>query len=327
MQTAVEQRRLGRSDLYVSPLGLGCWQFSEARGFSGRYWDHLAQKDVRQVVKASLEGGINWFDTAEVYGWGRSEAALADALTAAGCTSDDVVVATKWWPALRSARSIGDTIEKRIARLGSFRIDLHQIHAPISVSSIGAQMAAMASLVRGGRIRYVGVSNFSAKQMRKAHALLADQGYPLVSNQMPYSLLDRRIEFNGILDAARELNITIIAYSPLAQGLLTGKFHDDPALIRGRGGYRKFLPAFWKSKIMATLPLIEELRRIADRHGVTPAQVALNWLMAIQGEAVVVIPGATTVEQASDNVSAMGLSLDQHEMGLLDALSRQFARV
>jgi aryl-alcohol dehydrogenase-like predicted oxidoreductase len=277
-----------------------------------------------RIVAASLQAGINWFDTAELYGNGRSEVALSRALLAAGRTNGDVVVATKWHPLLRAASSITQTIGVRRARLAPFGIDLHQVHQPIALSSTRAQMNAMADLAESGAIRTVGVSNFSPRRMRKAHAVLGARGIPLVSNQVRYSLLHRGIERNGVLATAQELGITIIAYSPLAQGILSGKYHRDPALIRGRSGPRKWLPDFRARGLERSRPLVEELERIARAHGATAAQVALNWLAHAHGETVVAIPGATSEAQARDNALALSFRLTGAESGRLEELSRPF---
>ncbi|HEX8435864.1 aldo/keto reductase [Archangium sp.] len=317
-------RRLGRSDIEISAVGLGCWQFSEGFGLAGGFWEALPAETVQEIIDASLLGGINWFDTAEAYGNGRSERALAAALTRLGKKPGDVVVATKWLPILRLASNLGKTIDERLACLSPFAIDLHQIHQPFALATVAAQANAMADLVEAGKIRTVGVSNFSAKRMRAAHAALARRGIPLVSNQMPYSLLDRRIESSGVMAAAKELGITLIAYSPLAQGLLSGKFHDDPSLIRGRTGPRKYLPGFRAKGLERSRPLVDELRKIATAHGVTASQVALNWLAHFHGDTVVVIPGATKRRHAEENVGSMGFTLSQAELGRIDELSRQF---
>ncbi|NOR53227.1 MAG: aldo/keto reductase, partial [Candidatus Aminicenantes bacterium] len=165
-------RRLGKSDLMVSPVGLGCWQFSKGHGFGGKYWPVLTDEKIKDIVRASLEGGINWFDTAEAYGWGESEKALSRTLKLLGKSSEEVIVATKWFPVFKTARSITKTIDKRLENLSGFRIDLYQIHQPYSLSSTKAQMNAMAQLVKDHKIRSIGVSNFSAKKMKKAHAEL-----------------------------------------------------------------------------------------------------------------------------------------------------------
>jgi aryl-alcohol dehydrogenase-like predicted oxidoreductase len=236
-------RRLGRSDVEISAIGLGCWQFSEGHGIVGGFWPALASELVQQIVAASLAGGINWFDTAEAYGRGRSEQALARALAANGRANGDVVVATKWWPNLRTVGHLRATIDDRLRCLAPYAIDLHQVHQPFALATVGAQMDAMADLVDARKIRTVGVSNFSARATRAAHAALSRRGHPLVSIQVRYSLLDRKIESNGVMAAAKELGITVIAYSPLEQGLLSGKYHDDPSLARTLTGPRRFMGA------------------------------------------------------------------------------------
>jgi aryl-alcohol dehydrogenase-like predicted oxidoreductase len=319
-----ELRSLGQTGIRITPIGLGCWQFSGGHGLVGSYWESLSQQAANEIVRAALDGGINWFDTAEAYGRGRSEQALALALEAAGKKDGEIVVTTKWWPLLRTARSIGGTIGDRLRFLRGFTIDLHQVHQPFSFSSVEAQMDAMADLVEGKMIRSVGVSNFSAAATRRAHAALARRGIPLASNQVRYSLADRRIETNGVLDTAQELGVTIIAYSPLGQGILTGKYHEDPQLIASRPGPRRFLPAFRARGLEQTRGLADELGRIAGSHGVTPSQVALNWLVRFHGETVVAIPGAVRVHHAQEAARAMDLELSAEEMSRLDDLSRQF---
>ena len=316
------RRRLGRSDIEITPIGLGCWQFSGGKGVGGAFWDATPPSTMDAIVAASLRGGVNWFDTAEVYGNGRSEKALAHALHAAGQKNGEVVVATKWWPILRTAANIGATIGDRLRCLGGFGIDLHQVHFPHALSSIAAQMRAMADLVAAGQIRTDGLSNFSARAMRTAHAALASHGLPLVSNQVRYSLLHRRIEDNGVLATARELGITIIAYSPLAQGILTGKYHQDPTLIRSRSGPRKWMPSFRGRGLAKSRAVVEELRRIATAHGATPSQIALAWVVQMHGDAVVAIPGASSVRQAEENAAAMALELTADERARLDVLSQ-----
>jgi aryl-alcohol dehydrogenase-like predicted oxidoreductase len=317
-------RKLGRSDIEISPLGLGCWQFSEGRGLVGGFWEALPPSTVEEIIDASIRGGINWFDTAEAYGNGRSEQALAAALTRLGKKPGDVVVATKWMPFPRFASSIGATIGTRLSSLSPFGIDLHQIHQPYSLATIDAEAEAMAKLVHEGKIKTVGVSNFSARQMRAMHAALARRGVALVSNQMPYSLLRRGIESNGVLAAAKELGITLIAYSPLAQGLLSGKFHEDPSLIKGRVGPRKYLPGFRARGLEKSRPLIEELKKIALAHGATPSQVALNWLVSFHGDTVVAIPGASKRRQAEENTGTMDFTLTPDELRRIDELSQRF---
>ncbi len=314
-------RPLGSGKIMVSPLGLGCWQFSQGQGLIGSYWANVDQGKANAIVEAAREGGVNWFDTAELYGKGRSEQVLAAALSASGARDGDVVVATKWNPLFRTARSIGTTIGTRQANLAPFSIDLHQVHQPLSFSSVESQMNAMADLVDAGAIRAVGVSNFSAAGMRRAHAALVKRGLTLGSNQMHYSLLHRNIERNGVMQAAKELGVTIIAYSPLAQGLLSGRFHEDPRQMKGLG-MRRLAPGFRARNIERTRPLITALQEIGRGHGVSAAQIALAWLITFHGDTVTAIPGATSVAQARSNAAAMRVALSAAELSRLDVLSR-----
>ncbi len=153
-------------------------------------------------------------------------------------------------------------------------------------------MNAMADLVEAGKIRSVGVSNFNPARMRRAHAALAKRGLPLAVNQVRYSLLDREIETNGVLETARELGVTITAYTPIERGLLSGKYHKDPELLERMTGWRK---ASMQRNLERTRPLINAMDEMAARYGVTIAQVALNWVINFNGEIVVTIPGATKV--------------------------------
>ena len=323
---AVQTRQLGRTKIQISPIGLGCWQFSQRENLSGMFWPTVSQEETTEIVKESLDGGINWLDTAEVYGWGRSEAVLARALLDCGREPGDVRVATKWWPSFRGSSSITESIDDRLAHLGGFPIDLYQVHHPFAFATTAGQMASMAALVRQGKIGAVGVSNFGVRKMIRASAALQAHGLCLASNQVKYSMLDRRIEKNGVLDAARRLGVTIIAFSPLEQGLLSGKFHDDPDLIRGRQGFRRFLPAFRRDRILESRPLIDALREIGARYQASAAQVALSWLVTFHGDAVVAIPGATRVRHARDNVGALRFTLEREELDRLDELSRRYAR-
>ncbi len=325
-QEYMKLRRLGASELMVSPLGLGCWQFSRGAGFGGRYWPALPDDVMRDIVKNSLDGGVNWFDTAEVYGWGESERVLSATLSALGKKGQDVIVATKWWPALRSAGSLIATIDRRLECLGGFPISLHQVHQPFGISSVEKEMDAMVRLVESKRIRYVGVSNFNAARMRRADARLREHGLRLISNQVRYNLLHRSIEFNGVLEAAKELGISIIAYSPLAQGVLSGKFHDMSHGMRHPFGYRRYLPDFTRHMLRKTLPLIETLKSVAGRYGATPSQVALQWTVAFHGENVVTIPGSTSAAQAKEDVESKNLVLTRDELHEIDEASKRLTK-
>lgn len=317
-------RKLGNSALMVSPIGLGCWQFSKGKGVIGRYWPTLSSEQIKDIIRVSLEGGINWFDTAEVYGWGESEKSLVQALTSLGTSPAEVLVATKWWPVLRFAGSITKTIEERKRLLHPFPISLHQVHQPYAFASVAGQMKAMASLAANGDIRYVGVSNFSARAMRTAHVELQKYGLKLTSNQVHYSLAHRNVESNGVLETAKELGIAIIAYSPLEQGLLTGRFHDVPGSAKTLGLARRRSGTFSPANIERSRPLIATLREVGRKYEKTAAQVALNWLVNYHGDMVVAIPGATKAEQASSNAQAMTFALTNGELGEIEQAARKF---
>lgn len=317
---SIPSRTLGKSDLAVTPIGLGCWQFSKRNNMAGKFWPSLDDQVVRDIVKASLELGINWFDTAEVYGNGASELALSDSLQKAGRSPGEVIIATKWWPMFRFASNIPRSIGSRIRCLSPFPIDLYQVHQPFGFSSATEEMKQMAELVKEKQIRYIGVSNFSQQKMREAAEELDKHGLKLISNQVKYNLLDRRIEQNGVLSAAKELGVTIIAYSPLAQGILTGKFHDNPELLKGVG-WRKSSGPFKEENMKKSMPLINLLKELGAKYTVSAAQVALNWLLYAHGETVVAIPGATKLSHAQDNAGAMKFRLTEEEIGRLSELS------
>ena len=315
-------RRLGKTDIRITPIGLGCWQFSGRTRRLARYWPPLDQETTRGIVRAGLEGGINWFDTAEVYGGGTSERNLATTLKSLNVRPGDVHIATKWWPLMRSAANITSNIDTRLQCLDGFPVDLFQVHQPVSFSSVEKEMAAMAAVLRAGKVRAVGVSNFSVDRMDRARRALEDEGLVLASNQVSYSLVRRNIERNGILDYAKEHGISIIAWSPLGQGICSGKFHDNPELIRKRQGPRRYRPEFRSKGLAKTRPVVETLREVANRHNVTPSEVALAWLIRFHGETVLAIPGATKESHARINTGAMGLELAQDEMDELESVSR-----
>ncbi|KAF0202938.1 MAG: aldo/keto [Bacteroidetes bacterium] len=323
MKQNLPLRSIGKSDLMITPIGLGCWQFSKQNNMAGKFWPKMEDDLIEEMVKISLEGGINWFDTAEVYGNGASEKALAASLKDLGKNQGEIIVATKWWPMFRTASNILKTIDQRLDALAPYPIDLYQVHQPWGFSNEKAEMEAMAKLVKEQKIRYVGVSNFSASKMRSAWEALQKHGIHLVSNQVRYSLLDRKIESNGILETAKELGITIIAYSPLAQGLVTGKFHDNPDLLKNIG-MRKYSSSFKPSGLEKSRPVVKYVQELAIKYGVTPSQIALNWLINSHGETVVAIPGATKESHARENAGTMTFTLTAEDLNLLDKKSAMF---
>jgi aryl-alcohol dehydrogenase-like predicted oxidoreductase len=319
--TSFTKRKLGQTDIEVTPIGLGVMQFAGRHGFFRFFQSDISQEEMDAIIQAALEGGINWFDTAEIYGGGQSERGLSGALKTAGKTDDEVVIGTKWFPVFRRAGSISRTINERIRFLDGYSIDLYMVHNPWSFSSPEAEMDAMADLVGENKIRSVGVSNFNADQMRRAHETLQKRGLPLAVNQVQYSLLNREIETNGVLDTARELGVTIVAYTPLGSGLLTGKYHNNPELLTDIPRFRRMR---LEGQIQRSRPIINALTEIAAKHQATPGQAALNWIINFKEDNIVTIPGASRVEQARENAGAMTFTLTQAEIDQLDDLSRAF---
>ena len=301
---------LGKTDLRVTPLGVGTWQWGDSM-FWG-YGKGYAVDEIKAAFDASAAAGITFFDTAEIYGQGKSERFLGRFVSGNG---ERPVIATKFMPlpwrlgkgALLSA------LRKSLARLGLAQVDLYQIHWPMVPVPVETWADALADAVAAGLTRAVGVSNYSADQMRRAHAVLARRGVPLASNQVEYSLLHRVPERNGLVDACRELGVTLIAYSPLAKGLLTGKYTpaNPPPGLRGRR-YRGAL-------LTGIQPLTGLLREIGAGHsGKTPGQVALNWLIC---KGALPIPGAKNARQAQQNAGALGWRLTAEEVGALERAS------
>jgi aryl-alcohol dehydrogenase-like predicted oxidoreductase len=227
------------------------------------------------------------------------------------------VIATKFPPSFFSrVDSLPSALDASLARLGRSSVDLYQHHFPFSWMPIPKLMELMADAVEAGKVKAVGVSNYSAEQMRTAHAALARRGVPLASNQVEYSLLHRQPEVNGVLDACRELGVTLIAYQPLASGALTGKYTAGAR----PSGLRRFLPSFRQKGLAALEPVVNLLREIGERYGKRPSQVALRWL--IENEQVLPIPGAKNGKQAADNAGALSFSLTLAEVDALDQATR-----
>ncbi len=312
-------RRLGKTDIMVSPVGLGVMELSGGGGLIGAMFPTISHEDKNAIIKAALDGGINFFDTAEMYGAGVSETALADGLKAAGAADKDVVIETKWLPLFRTASNIHKTIDDRLRFLQGYTISNYMIHQPWSFSTPEAEMDAMADLVEAGKIKSVGVSNFNADRMRRAYDALAKRGLPLAVNQMRYSLIHREIETDGTLAAAKELGITIVAYTPLGSGILTGKYHQNPELLQNKNLYYR---GTLKRELEQTRLLIGVMEEIAANHNATLAQVALNWVIHFNGDSVVTIPGATKVRQAQESAGAMNFVLSADELARLDESSR-----
>jgi aryl-alcohol dehydrogenase-like predicted oxidoreductase len=321
------RRRLGATDIEITPVGLGCMQFAGDGFLSRQMFPGIEQPAVTEIVKAALDGGVSWFDTAEMYGQGHSERVLTTALRELGADPEDTTIATKWTPLLRTAASIRRTISDRLAALQGYPVTLHQIHMPRgSLSPVPRQLDAFAELQEKGQIKAVGVSSFNGSQLAAAHAHLAARGITLASNQVQVSLAHRSIESDGTLETARRLGVTLIAFSPLRSGLLTGKFHDRPELAAAVPRIRRAIGGFTPKGLARTEPLIRELREIGTAHGVSPSVVALSWVISYYRDTVVAIPGASKPAHARDSAAAMDLRLTEKELARLDEVSQNVRR-
>lgn len=306
---------LGKSNLRVPRLGIGVMTWGDAKGLARfhpaktAYGGPRGYEEEKQAFEASLSAGVNFFDTAAAYSGGASELRLGEL-----ARGKDVIIASKF-PGSFSFRTqnFPKELEASLKRLGRSWIDLYQHHYPNKSISIPQLMDLLADAIEAGKIKAVGVSNYSAAQMREAHAALAKRGFPLASNQVEYSLLHRRPEVDGVLDACRELGITLVAYQPLASGALTGKYTGE---VRPTGFFRRFMPNFRRKGLEAVRPVVNLLREIGERYDKSPAQVAIRWL--IENPLVLPIPGAKNARQATANAASLNFHLTPEEVESLN---------
>jgi aryl-alcohol dehydrogenase-like predicted oxidoreductase len=297
---------LGKTGIEVTPIGFGTWAWGDSL-FWG-YGKDYGELELRQAFQAAVAAGVTFLDTAEVYGLGKSEELIGKFVKE---TNAPTQIATKYMPLpwRFRAEDVADAVTASLKRLNMSSIDLYQVHFPApSFLSQEGLMNALANEVEQGRIKAIGVSNYNADQLRTAHRFLARRGVPLAVNQMRYSLITREIETNGVLAAARELDVTILAYSPLAQGLLTGKYTASNPPTGARSLDRRFQAA----GLQKIQPVLDKLKELGDKYSKTPAQVALNWLMCQPG--VIPIPGIKTAAQVEQNAGALGWELSADEV-------------
>ena len=294
---------LGNTGIEVTPMGFGTWAWGDSL-FWG-YGKDYGEMDLRLAFQAAVNKGITFLDTAEVYGLGKSEELIGKFIKETNATTQ---IATKYMPLpwRFRAEDVADAVTASLKRLKMPSVDLYQVHFPFpSFLSQEGLMNALADEVQQGRIKAVGVSNYSAEQLREAHRVLALRGVPLAVNQVRYSLITREIETNGVLAAARELGVTILAYSPLAQGLLTGKY----TMSNPPTGARSFDKRFQTAGLIKLQPVLDKLNELGEKYSKTPAQVALNWLICQPG--VIPIPGIKTAAQVDQNAGAIGWELSE----------------
>jgi aryl-alcohol dehydrogenase-like predicted oxidoreductase len=300
---------LGKTGIEVTPMGFGTWAWGDSL-FWG-YGKDYGEQDLRLAFQAAIDRGITFIDTAEVYGLGKSEELLGKFIKE---TNANTQIASKYMPLPWRFRpeDVADAVTASLKRLNMPSMDLYQVHFPApSFLNQAGLMNALADEVDRGRTKAIGVSNYNAEQLREAHKLLAHRGVPLAVNQMRYSLINREIETNGVMDTARELGVTILAYSPLAQGLLTGKYTATNLPTGARSLDRRFQAA----GLRKLQPVLDRLNKLGEKYTKTPAQVALNWLICQPG--VIPIPGVKTVAQVAQNAAALGWELSAADVAEL----------
>lgn len=303
-------------NVHIPRLGLGTWAWGDKSTWGMNGYDSSYNfETIRGAYRRSVEAGITLLDTAEMYGNGESERIIGRLLAEDSAHRSRVVVATKFMPfpwRFFVQSSLMASLRASLDRLQLPAVHLYQIHGPISLRSHAVMADALAEPYKAGLIKSVGVSNYSAREMRALHGELAQRGIPLATNQVEYSLLRRFPETNGLLSACTELGVTLLAYSPLAMGRLTGKYSaSNPP--PGRRQFSDF-------PMRDVDPIIAEMRRVGARYGNrSPAQVALNWLIC---KGAVPIPGAKNGEQAEQNAGALGWTLSPDDVAALDQISK-----
>jgi aryl-alcohol dehydrogenase-like predicted oxidoreductase len=296
----------------VSRIGLGTWQFGSREW---GYGDDYASGPARDIVQRSLALGVTLFDTAEIYGTGKSERILGEAL---GDERANVAVASKIFPVAPFPAIVKQRARASAKRLQLDRIPLYQLHQANPVVPDSVIMPGMRELLDSGAIGAAGVSNYSLERWQKADAAL---GRPVISNQVQFSLAHPQ-PLKDLVPFAERENRIIMAYSPLAKGLLGGKYGVDN---RPPGGVRAIEPLFGTENLRRVEPLLQTLRDVAAEVDAKPAQVALAWLISLPG--VVAIPGASSVEQLEFNVAAADIELSAESVDALTAASRAFRPV
>src|SRR5215468_7096107 len=296
----------------VSKIGLGTWQFGSREW---GYGDAYARSEAKAIVRRAIELGVTLFDTAEIYGFGRSERILGEAL---GDDLESIFLATKILPVMPIAPVVEQRGVASASRIGARKLDLYQVHQPNPAVRDGTIMRGMRALQRTGLVDEVGVSNYSLKRWIAAEDAL---GSRVLTNQVRYSLADRRPE-RDLVPYAEAHNRVIIAYSPLAQGLLSGRYDRSN---RPTNSVRANSALFLPENLERAAGLVTALRQIADTHSATPSQIALAWL--IRNPVVVAIPGASTVAQLESNAAAADIELSDDEYELLKDESGRFTPV
>jgi aryl-alcohol dehydrogenase-like predicted oxidoreductase len=312
----MDVRKLGYTDLELTTVGLGTW----AMGGPWLYgWGPQDDDEAISAVLTALEKGINWIDTAPVYGLGHSEELVGKALKQ---TSQKPLIATKCgllWseqnhriPCLE-AGSIREECHTSLKKLGVDVIDLYQMHWPQPDEDIEKGWEEMAKLAEEGKVRYIGVSNYSVEQIKRIQKIA-----PVASLQPPYSMLHREAE-DELLSYCAENNIGVVAYSPMQRGLLTGKFSPERLEALASDDHRRKNPDFQDPQFTATLQFVDELRPIAERNGRTLAQLAISWVLR-RPEVTAAIVGARRPEQIVETAPASDWDLSRDDIDEIEQL-------
>jgi aryl-alcohol dehydrogenase-like predicted oxidoreductase len=312
----MQMRQLGYTDLKLTTVGLGTW----AMGGPWQYgWGPQDDDEAIAATLASLEAGINWIDTAPIYGLGHSEELVGKALKQ---TSHKPIVATKCsllWNDKREkvsclkAQSIRRECLDSLERLGIETIDLYQIHWPEPEEDIEQAWEEMSKLVQEGKIRYLGVSNFNVEQIKRLQKI-----HPVASLQPPYSMLHREVE-DELLACCAQNDIGVVAYSPMQRGLLTGKFSPERLASLPLDDHRRKNPDFHEPQFTATLQLVERLKSIAERNGKTLAQLSISWVLR-RPEVTAAIVGARKPEQIIETAPASDWNLSEEDTEQIEQL-------
>ncbi len=315
----MEYLPLGNTGLYVSRICLGTMTFGQ--GPMSAAIGGLGEKEVQKLVDRAFDVGINFFDTANLYTMGESERLLGKAI---GKRREESVIATKLYnPFSNDMNSLGTSrkaimreVESSLKRLGTDYIDLYQVHSWDSTTPLEETLSALDDLVRSGKVRYIGLSNFTGWQIAKAYGISEAKGFQkFISSQSYYSLVGRELEYE-VLPVVRDLKMGIMVWGPLASGFLTGKYTGDN-VEQGRRNHFSFPPVDLKQGDK----IVEVLRDIAAAHNASPAQIALAWLLHQKGITSVII-GARTLDQFEDNIVSVKIKLSNEELNQLNSVSQ-----
>jgi aryl-alcohol dehydrogenase-like predicted oxidoreductase len=320
----MEKRKLGFSELNLTTVGLGTWAIGGGKNPFG--WGPQDDKDSIETIHRAIDLGINWLDTAKGYGHGHSEEMVGRALKG---KREKVIVATKCgilWKEDGSnifgnlkANSIKTECESSLERLGTDYIDLYQIHWPMPDEDLEEGWGAIASLVKEGKVRYAGASNFSVDQLKRVQSI-----HPVASLQPPFSMIKRDIE-KEVLGYCSKNNIGVIVYSPMQAGLLTGRFTKERAFALPDDDWRKTNPDFQEPRLDLILGMVEKLRVIALQKGHSVANLALAWTLKFP-EVTAAIAGARRPDQISETSRAMELKLTAAEWAKVEEVLDEFEK-